>query len=202
MHENIFHRKITFPIYDIFTPYHNDLEYPTAFSRSFIKKDNLNPDFVSWIDSLGLEVSEYSELFFSPKNKQYGLHKDLGIDSENDSRYNQHCVKLNIIYNGQNSKMKWFALKNGFDITNGVLPELCAVSPTNIYDEDKCVVIHEASTDGPAELCNTIIIHTLQSGDNDRWCYSFVLHKKDTGERVSWNEALDVFKDITEDVHS
>jgi hypothetical protein len=143
---------------------------------------HINKDFKDWLAFLNIGLN--SCRFFSAKPyHKYTLHKDVNYLNEHIIK---DCVKINLIYNAENSRMIWYE-------------ELCNTLPTiivnkvgeklRIYKEENCSQVYETIADGPACLINGMHIHTLINGNSTRHCYSMPLINLTTKKRLTWDEA-------------
>jgi hypothetical protein len=188
MIENIFCKKLNLPI-----PFKTTK--PISSYKKYVRESHFDPldanqTFLEWIDNLNLYLAD-CRVFNALPFVWYDPHKDISIESEALKRH-VDCIKINIIFNANGSKMIWYKLKQGavpFFIKNRV-GEMIKVYPYKIIDP-----VYEANTDDPAILINGMEIHTLQNGDTHRMCFSMPLYNKMTKKRISWDEANEILKD-------
>jgi len=146
--------------------------------------NDINIEFKEWLASLTIGLDS-CRFFGAEPGDKYGLHKDISYASELSNRVTD-CVKINLIYNSNNSKMMWYELKP--DRSSRVIHNKVG-EKLKIYNEEDCDVVFEENTNGPAHLINGMIIHTLLNGNSTRHCYSMPLVNLTTKIRLTWDEA-------------
>lgn len=186
MSKRICHYKITPPVE--FVPFVSlDTSKKGSYYHIFINKDQINKEFNNWLASYDLEVSWGLFLnsapmgFYTPHLEE----KELG----------GNCVKLNMIYNSSDTKMKWYDL----------LPGEKGEAKPNMYgssvfraDPAKCEIVHEAEVNEHCIL-DAGTIHGLNNGPNngnDRQCYSLVLKRISQNKLASWDDVVEILSPI------
>lgn len=180
--QNIYCKKLQIP--NIFVQCYQDIKIDKSLEK-ILPTNDINIEFKEWLASLNIGLDNCSRFFSAFPYHKYTLHKDIGYASELAKRVTD-CVKINLIYNSNNSKMKWYSLKpDRFPrvIQNKVGEDL------NTYNEEDCDVLFEAETNGSAYLINGMVIHTLINGNSTRHCYSMPLVNLTTRVRLTWDEA-------------
>jgi hypothetical protein len=176
--------KIKLPVE--FIPYNlNNL--PTAKGEYTLEKNLINPGFTNFLESLNLSI-DYVKYFYSVPHQRYAPHTDIKAA---DRGIITNLVKLNFVSGGAGSEMIWYSLKSGkshyhYNNTQNVL---CVG-----YRDEDLIEEHRASIGWPS-LIDAQTIHTLQNADEDRKCWSFTLQNKTTKKRISWDDAIEIFKD-------
>lgn len=188
MSKRICHYKVKLPVE--FVPFIKpDTSKIGNYYHIFIKKDEIDPKFNSWLASYGLEVAWGLFLNSAP----YGSYTPHLEESE----LGGNCVKLNIIFNSSDTKMKWYDLLPGEKGESN--PNMYG---TNVFRANpaKCEIVHEANVNENC-LLDAGTIHDLKNGFNqgkDRQCYSLILKRISENKPISWNNAVDVLGPILE----
>lgn len=179
--QNIYCKKLQIP--NIFVQCYQDIKIGKSLEK-ILPINDINIEFKQWLASLNIGLDSCRFFSAEPGNK-YVLHKDISYNSELSNRVTD-CVKINLIYNSDNSKMKWYELKP--DRSSSVVYNKVG-QKLKIYNEEDCDVVFEEDTNGPAHLINGMIIHTLLNGNSTRHCYSMPLVNLTTKIRLTWDEA-------------
>jgi hypothetical protein len=179
--QNIYCKKLQIP--NIFVQCYQDIKIDKSLEK-ILPINDINIEFKEWLASLNIGLDS-CRFFSAEPGAKYPLHKDISYASELSNRVTD-CVKINLIYNSNNSKMKWYSPQpsKSPNIIRNAVGELL-----KIYNETDCDVVFEADTDGPAHLINGMIIHTLLNGNSTRHCYSMPLVNLTTKIRLTWDEA-------------
>jgi hypothetical protein len=179
--QNIYCKKLQIP--NIFVQCYQDIKIDKSLEK-ILPTNDINIEFKEWLASLNIGLDS-CRFFSALPYHQNALHKDISYASELSNRVTD-CVKINLIYNSNNSKMKWYELKP--DRSSRVIYNKVGEKLKTYYEED-CDVVFEADTNGPAHLINGMIIHSLLNGDSIRHCYSMPLVNLTTNIRLTWDEA-------------
>lgn len=136
-------------------------------------------------EKLSKLVGEYNctiinlSYFHTPPGQSRVIHSD-NIHLDNMS-------KINFVFNGNGSVMKWWKLKEK-DTTPriGILPNGI---PYNYYTPDQCEHVATTELVGPTML-NTGALHSLENfTQNYRWAISFALGDEN-GKVLQWDDAV------------
>ena len=176
--------KLNLPVE--FIPY-NINNLPKVKGEYILEKNLINQEFTDFLESLKLSI-DYGRYFYSIPHLRYIPHIDntvaqQGLISDN--------VKINFVAGGAGSEMIWYSLKPGkshYHYTN-TQGNLCFG-----YRDEDLIEEHRASIGWPS-LIDADSIHTLQNADEDRKCWSFTLKSTITKKRISWDDAIEIFKD-------
>jgi hypothetical protein len=190
MIENIFCKKLSLPI--PFNPVNlNSYQIQSKTTReSPFQSDILNVEFIDWLKQFDLFVND-CRVFNAPPLVRYDPHKDISFIPDL-LKLHSDCVKINVVYNSVNSKMIWYKLKKNMSpkvVTNRVGDKI------NVYPIDILDQIYEAETDSSSMLINGMEIHTLHNGTTHRLCFSMPLFNLSNRKRISWDKAVNIFKD-------
>ena len=183
--QNIFYRSLKLP--NLFVPYYNDASFGHSVERH-LPLAHINKEFRDWLESLNIGLS-HCRFFSALPYHKYKLHKDVGFEQEKTIK---DCVKINIIYNAENSRMRWYEEKP--DILPTIIVNKVG-EKLRIYKEEDCLPVYETASDGPACLINGMHIHTLINGSITRHCYSMPLVNFTTRIRLTWEEAEEILSD-------
>jgi hypothetical protein len=178
---NIYYQELNIP--NLFLPCYQDIKINKSFEK-ILPINDINIEFKEWLAFLNIGLTDCRFFSALPYHK-YTLHKDVSYIGEL-SKQIVDCVKINLIYNSNNSKMRWYSLKP--DITPSITRNKVGET-IKIYNEEDCNFIFEANTNGPVCLVNGMIIHTLFNGNSTRHCYSMPLINLTTKKRLTWHEA-------------
>jgi hypothetical protein len=145
------------------------------------------------IDAVGDDIQQFAascncvamqvNYFYTPAGESRVIHSD------NTRRDN--CTKINFVYNGAGSVMKWFKLKNEQVEPNvGVTP---SGNKYNYYQEAQCDLVASTELIGPT-MVNAGALHSVENHTNtNRWAISFLLGDENK-KILQWNDAVERFK--------
>ena len=159
----------------------------TKYHELNLNTNLINQEFKDFLTSLNLSI-DYAKHFCAIPYQKYILHRDVlddqyGIITDN--------VKLNFVTGGAGSKMIWYELKPGIEPTfrknyqGRLVPS---------YNKDQLIEVHRATIGWPS-LLDAYAIHSLENSSETRQCWSFTLNSTITKDRISWDEAIEIFKD-------
>lgn len=144
----------------------------------------LNPEFVTWLASMGLEPG-FAEVFKkSPGDNKYPweLHVD-GVE------FDDH-VKINFVYGQGSSRMIWAKIKPGFEHNR----KTTVVGTDYLWAHlENCEIVAEDQILKPA-LVNAGQLHAVIDVTEVRHAYSFMLRYKNSKKRLLWDDAMEIFK--------
>jgi hypothetical protein len=171
-----------FDAYDINRPrnlnkHYSNLEYiPLVF---------VNPKLKSFMDQRNIMVS-LVDIFYCGPYEAHPIHVDQPhVDQFVENDY----VRINWIYGGEGSEMKWYKFRNHIDQLDRHKVQHIVYGP----DDVEC--IHSQAISGP-HLVQVGIPHTVQNQDQKRHSICADIIHKDTGRRITMNQALNIFKDL------
>ena len=174
--------------------YHLKLNLPIEFNpspMSFLNNkphvvyglENLSSEFKDFLSSLGVMVMLAEVFYKDEKSKAID-----GIHIDNTKRLN-NFVKLNYVYGGGDSLMKWYRLKEG----KNTRVARTSINTTYQYALSQDVdEIFAVKIEGPS-LVNVGVLHGISNITSPRICYSLVLGNK-LNQQLEWDEALKLFK--------
>jgi hypothetical protein len=172
--------------------YHHYLKIPVEFipvfdtSAPFISGyDKSYQELVDWIDGLGLTIGGAEVFHLEPNDLSYPNCLPIHTDS---SAFDNH-VKINFVYSDIASTMNWYEYK---DPT--LLETLTTPIGTGYITTTKanCELVYSAEVGQPS-LVNTGMLHDISPVTSTRYCFSFPIWKN--GQRLTWDRAMDIFKD-------
>ena len=144
-------------------------------SHKFYDLSDLNPELSEFLLSLKIKV-KMIEAFYRPANTMLNPHIDgAGGDYS----------KINWIYGGKESVMKWYTRKPNTQIKDFGKTKIN--TPRIIFDEEDLTVLHAECLNG-VHLVQAGIPHSVLAGDEDRHCLSLVITGLD-GRRLTMIEA-------------
>ena len=187
---NILCKKIKVP----FEPLINFDVYNTTRKRNLNKQYSnleyipvslLNSKLANFLDQRGLCVS-LIDLFYCNPNQAHPIHVDQPhVDKFVEGDY----VRLNWIYGGSDSEMKWYKFKD-----NAQRVDRHRVNHV-IYNDTNVDCIHSQCITG-TYIVQVGIPHTVQAHSEKRHAFCTDIIHKDTKARVTMSEALQIFSDI------
>lgn len=163
---------------------HYEQEYST-YKEIVVDRARINVEFTDWLANLGLSFFN-ARFFNSLPYQKYPLHIDGRADLE--------CTKLNIVLDSYESEMNWYEPLDGYF---GKQQKNTVGEYIPFFEKDKCKVVHNAQVDTSC-IMQGHIIHDLQNKYNRgkcRKCYTFFLTDSKSHNRLSWQEALEIFRD-------
>jgi hypothetical protein len=169
-----------------FIPYNlNNL--PTVKGEYTLDKNLINQEFIDFLSTLNLSI-DYAKYFYSVPHQRYAPHTDITVAQQSTITEN---VKLNFVSGGAGSEMIWYSLKPGRESYHykNTQKVLCVG-----YRDEDLIEEHRAIIGWPS-LLDAQTIHTLQNANENRRCWSFTLQDNITKKRISWDDAIEIFKD-------
>jgi hypothetical protein len=165
----------------------HDLGTFSSFREINFPKNLINQEFVDFLASLNLYI-DYAKYFYSVPYQRYMNHRDILDEQYGKITKN---VKLNFVTGGAGSEMIWYKLNPGKDV---VFKQNYLGQPVCAFNDEDLTEAHRAVIGWPS-LLDAYEIHTLQNADEARKCWSFTLNSTITKDRISWDEAVEIFKD-------
>lgn len=152
----------------------------------------VNPAFIIFMNKLGVVV-DHIEIFYSHANYFTPIHRDVNkapTDTENVYDF----IKLNYLYGGKNSLMKWYKPLENVQPINKQIPnnQNTVYVTSDGFRLNDIELLHEQAINFPS-IVQVGIPHNVQNFDEDRYCLCVVLTKN--GKRLSMNNAIDIFKE-------
>lgn len=144
-------------------------------SHKFYDLSDLNPELSEFLLSLNIKV-KMIEAFYRPANTMLSPHID-GAGGD--------YAKINWVYGGKESVMKWYTRKPNTQIKNLGLTKIN--TPRIVFSEEDLNVLHTECLDG-VHLVQVGIPHSVQARDEDRHCLSLVITGLD-GRRLKMADA-------------
>jgi hypothetical protein len=151
----------------------------------FIDMNDVNKDFISWLDSIGLTMTYPPLIFYTPAQRECGFHIDgSGICDR---------AVMNWIVDGRGSNMHWYDLVPGATITSGQVTQ--AGTPYTRYQEEDVIHVHSQPVQWPS-IVQTGIPHKITNYCNEpRWCISCDISlKSDPESGLTMQQAKDIFQ--------
>jgi hypothetical protein len=125
---------------------------------------------------------EVVEVFYLFPNDAMSIHSDRSIPGD--------YAKLNWIYGGKDSVMKWYKILTASTAPTYTTP---INSPSLQYKPYEVELVHTQQVGHPS-LVQVGCPHNVVNGPEERFCVSIVFKHKSTRNRVTMYEALEVFK--------
>lgn len=164
----------------------------TLYMHVFSAIEILNPKFIVAMNKLGLVIN-HAEIFHSKPNEFTPIHRDVSnLPTASNDTYD--FIKLNYIYGGENSLMKWYDVKENIEPYNSnIYNNQSSVNVTSdSYRKDDVLIAHEQVVKFPS-IVQVGIPHNVQNTNEDRYCLCIVLTKN--GKRIPMSDAKTIFRD-------
>jgi len=181
--------------------YHHRLNIPVTFQPEFPKntnaavlpytKNQINKELINWLLNISVGIKHCEVFYLSPDSQSNHV---IHLDGES---FDDH-VKLNFAYCETEELMNWFIPKENAILISKKTPIDTTYIETN---EDQCILVHQAIIGQPS-LVNVGQLHNISDVKSPRYCFSFVLSKLETNKRLTWDDAVEIFKDYIEKEHS
>lgn len=175
--------------------YHYYLKLPVEFKpdpvdmssthHALYPLDRLNKEFREWFWQFDLDVGHGEQFLLAPGRQDFHIihTDDFGVDP---------IVKLNYVYCDTPHLMNWYELNPGVELTKAYSP---AGTPYGTCTVDECQKVYSIQCGQPS-LVNVMELHDVTKVSSPRTCYSLVLiHRRRPPNRLSWQEAVEKFKD-------
>ena len=158
---------------------------PQEFGHFDVDPDQLNQDIIQLIEDRGLCFSHW-ELFYTPPNRHLRVHIDGPAPS--------NTVKLNWTLGGAGSRMMWWKLKPGRELTRAIT--IIGTSYLHV-DQASCSLLKTIVIGHPT-MVNVGVPHSVINRSEPRWCLSGVLGKTEDGitRSIEWDDAEAVISDL------
>jgi len=140
----------------------------------------INQDFIDFLSGLGVKVLG-AEYFYREKGQNGGIHIDGKVESD--------FCKLNFVYGGGISLMRWYKLKEGKKIKS----QTTEIGTSYLYAEFDDVEQVWVSNMTGINLVNVGQLHSITNVTEPRMCYSLILGTMD-GKQLHWSKAIELFK--------
>jgi len=127
---------------------------------------------------------EVVEIFYLFPYGSMSIHNDRAVPGD--------FSKINWVYGGKDSLMKWYEITS--DSNDTLIYNTPINSPSRQYKPWEVKLIHE-QTVGQPSLVQVGCPHTVVNGPEERFCVSVVFKHKSTRNRIAMSDALEVFKD-------
>jgi len=133
--------------------------------------NDVNPEIISLFDKLGLIL-------------QRAIHTDSTVSGED-------FAKVNWVYGGQGSLMKWYKQKPNISKTTSSFPHGPGVM---LYTEDEVELVYSTELPSPS-IVQVGIPHDVVNPLEERYCISIIPFSKETNNRISIDQLSKIFKD-------
>ena len=173
--------------------YHYRLNLPIHFSvedtdsrANYAYYDKHFPELEQLLLLDGVAIRECVRIYIEPGS---GLWPHRDCDHENN------YTKLNFVYGGQNSVMKWFKLKPGSELIQKLTESNSKYSAVSSLDD--ITEVYQTTVGFPS-LVNVGCIHGVRNGTTEpRICYSFVLvYAENPTRNLDWDDAVERLKNF------
>lgn len=162
-----------------------DVKTDQYFHRVFDKHNHiwLSRDFEDWLETLGLFVRRI-EIFHTEPNRITGWHTDMSPPVD--------WVKINWVYEEGISYMEWAELPQEMP---SEIRKTMAGTPFLRFEPETVDVACQHQLKGPT-LVNVGRPHRISNQKNTvRWALSTIIWYIDKQKRVTWDEAVEIFKE-------
>ncbi len=173
---NIYHQRLTLPVeFKV-----NESNDPAMISFY----DDQHPELEKFLLSIGVAIRDCQRFYIQPG----GI-----LPPHADCDHVNNYTKLNYVYQGKDSIMKWYRLNPDVVLVPGLTMANNKYLSVPLKD---LTVVHTATVGFPS-LVNSGQFHAVMNGSTEpRICYSFVLRYAENPDRnLDWNDAIVRFKD-------
>jgi len=147
--------------------------------------NDVNPEIISLFDKLGLILQRVQVFHKKPSNdKVWAIHTDSTVSGED-------FAKVNWVYGGQGSLMKWYKQKPNISKTTSSFPHGPGVM---LYTEDEVELVYSTELPSPS-IVQVGIPHDVVNPLEERYCISIIPFSKETNNRISIDQLSKIFKD-------
>lgn len=200
MYNTFYHKYLNLP-FDFPKP--ERFNYPADNYSILINRDQIYPPFEEWINSLGLNISNVLEAFYTkPNGGRVPLHSDTSyMPGAND------VCKLNFTWGSPDSTTQWYKIRDESKLKKyylnsenantkfleaGIVPDI-DIEYVLFADHEDADLIYEAVIDKPS-LFNASQLHSTwnPSPTQHRWTLCFTL--LENSELLTVKRALEIFK--------
>lgn len=126
------------------------------------------------------------EHFYSPPNYKQIIHIDQNFLGD--------YVKINYVYGGENSVMKWYNVKENSKL-NFKISKVNVSANFISYNDDDVEKIYETNIKKYFSLLQVGVPHNVVNSEEERFCISMVIRDKTTYERLNIKESLTRLKE-------
>jgi hypothetical protein len=186
---NNYHRYLNIPVEfkPVFPTDTNFIDQMHGPSKHIGRYDMsmVNNEFKEWLATLNLNI-RYSEIFHLVPGKyvEHAIHID-------GTEFDRH-VKLNFVYCDSPSYMNWYTLKKRKSLSSRLTP--AGTNFLSAHDDDVDLVYSVQV--GKPSLVNVGVLHNISTGiQTPRCCFSFLIGYIDSNSIVTWDNAIEIFKD-------
>lgn len=146
----------------------------------------LSEKFTDWLQQFGIHIQRL-EIFHTQPNRITGWHIDMNPP--------QDWIKINWVYEKGVSHMEWGDL----NIKSPLISKISTAGTSYVnLATDEVTAICRHSLQGPT-LINSGRPHRIDNTKStDRWCLSAIPWYSDKRCRISWNDAVQIFKEYLE----
>jgi len=158
----------------------------TGMAHARVPLSEINPNFISWLLNLGLEI-KLAESFYCAPGGTIPVHSDE-VDPPG-------CCKLNWAYCDETVMLDWYDSSPDVSLEyrdNSIGGYYLTCDPEN-YSISSSSIIRTPSIVQVSDL------HGVTNDTNSPWyCFCLVLRRHNsTAHRISWNDAVDIFKEYS-----
>jgi hypothetical protein len=174
------HLPITHPLAD---PSILTLDKEDEPSSWFCDHKDVSPEFIQFLDSLGLVMTYPILIFYTPAQQDIPIHIDgIGISDR---------VVMNWCVGGVDSLMQWYSLKD----TISEAKVTTAGTPYTRYEPEQVELIHTQPVHWPSMVQTGIPHRITNHGSEKRWVLSCDISFKSTPEAgLTFEQAKETFK--------
>ena len=165
------------------TPLTKDVTSYGTQGHVSIPLSDIHPNFVKFLARYNLELL-LAELFYNPPRKISRIHVDaLGGDYS----------KINFVYGGEKSLMCWYSANPG--IVKDQIDYTMINTRSVDYAPDEVTLLHRQTIHSPS-IVQVGIPHNIINAAKPRWCLSLVPIDIDTKKRITFQQTIEIFKDL------
>jgi len=161
---------------------------PTGSKHFRVPPKYLNQDFVDFFKNRNL-VLAHVEVFYTVPDGKAGIHCDIPELGD--------IGKINWVYGGEGSEMRWFQVNNSYDpsaIDSRDTPTAIG-GPAFKITRKEVDKVHAQFVQCPS-LVQVGQPHSMKNGPHDRFCIGAIFEDINTRKGIPMDQAIDIFKEF------
>ena len=147
----------------------------------------IHQELIDFLGDHGVKAGGLSTFYCKPYHDSI-IHTDQGAE-----HYDWNYAKINFVFGGKDSVMNWFKPITQPKVTTD---QLGASSYFNRWSRSEVELIHQEWIGFPG-ICQVGIPHNVTTKSEKRRCMSLHIGKLNSNKRLSYQEAIDIFKNFS-----
>ena len=171
------------PVYLSVRPLNGDVSAYGTQGHINVPLSDISPEFTEFLSARGLGLM-LAELFYNPPKKISRIHVDaLGGDYS----------KINFVYGGEKSLMCWYSANPGV-VKDSI--DYTSINTKSVdYQPNEVTLLHRQTIHSPS-IVQVGIPHNIINAAKPRWCLSLVPIDMTTKKRITFQQTVELFKDL------